>query len=146
MSKTYTVTVFNTITLQYEEINVTRAVYNEFRRGKWRISTINGVDGADWTLMHESKLPNYYITREEAKSKGWNSKFGNLKTKYPNKMISGGVYYNDNGHLPMKNGRIWYEVDINYKGGYRNTQRLVYSNDGLIFVSYDYYRTFFEII
>ena len=96
--------------------------------------------------MHESKLPNYYITREEAKSKGWNSKFGNLKTKYPNKMISGGVYYNDNGHLPMKNGRIWYEVDINYKGGYRNTQRLVYSNDGLIFVSYDYYRTFFEII
>ena len=39
MSKTYTVTVFNTITLQYEEIKVTRAVYNEFRRGKWRIST-----------------------------------------------------------------------------------------------------------
>lgn len=109
-------------------------------------ATINGVDGADWTLMHESKLPNYYITREEAKSKGWNSKFGNLKTKCPNKMISGGMYYNDNGHLPMKNGRIWYEVDINYKGGYRNTQRLVYSNDGLIFVSYDHYRTFFEII
>ena len=38
MSKKYTVTVFNTIALQYEEIKVTRAVFNEFRRGKWRIS------------------------------------------------------------------------------------------------------------
>ncbi len=35
MAKKYTVTVFNTITLQHEEIKVTRAVYNEFRCSKW---------------------------------------------------------------------------------------------------------------
>ena len=29
---------------------------------------------------------------------------------------------------------------------YRNNQRVVYSNDGLIFVTYDHYKTFFEIV
>lgn len=29
----------------------------------------------------------------------------------------GGEYYNDNGHLPSKEGRIWYEADINYRFG-----------------------------
>lgn len=30
-------TVFNTCTSQYEDVEVTREVYNEFRRGEWRI-------------------------------------------------------------------------------------------------------------
>ena len=29
--------------------------------------------------------------------------------------------------------------------GYRNRQRILYSNDGLIFASYDHYHTFYEI-
>ena len=37
MTKTYTLTIFNTCTSQYEDIEVTRDVYNEFRRGEWRI-------------------------------------------------------------------------------------------------------------
>ncbi len=37
MTKTYTLTVFNTCTSQYEDVEVTREVYNEFRRGEWRI-------------------------------------------------------------------------------------------------------------
>ena len=37
------------------------------------------------------------------------------------------------------------EADINYNGGFRNRQRILYSNDGLIFVSYDHYQTFYEI-
>lgn len=36
--KTYSLTVFNTTTGQYEDVQVTREVYNEFRRGEWRIS------------------------------------------------------------------------------------------------------------
>ena len=39
------------------------------------------------------------------------------------------------GILPEKEGRIWYECDIDYRGGYRNNARLVYSNDGLMFYS-----------
>ena len=39
----------------------------------------------------------------------------------------------------------WYEADINYKDGFRNRERILYSNDGLIFVSYDHYQTFYEV-
>ena len=40
----------------------------------------------------------------------------------------------------------WKEADINYERGFRNQQRIVYSNDGLAFVTYDHYRTFVEIV
>ena len=109
-------------------------------------ATTKKLDGADWILKYESKLPDYYLTSAQAKANGWIPKLANLSIACPNKMIFGGEYYNDNGHLPSKEGRIWYEADINYRFGYRNNQRVVYSNDGLIFVTYDHYKTFFEII
>ena len=33
-----------------------------------------------------------------------------------------------------------------FKSGKRNSERVVYSNDGLVFVTYDHYHTFYEII
>ncbi len=71
---------------------------------------------------------------------------GNLSMVLPNKMIGGDVYNNREGKLPSKNGRVWYEADINYKSGYRNDSRILYSNDGLIFVTYDHYKTYKEIV
>lgn len=56
------------------------------------------------------------------------------------------IWLKVNGHLPQKQGRIWYEADINYKYGYRGDDRILYSNDGLIFVTYDHYMTFIEIV
>ena len=50
------------------------------------------------------------------------------------------------GHLPEASGRIWYEADINYTAGFRTRHRILYSNDGLVFVTYDHYDTFYEII
>ena len=61
-------------------------------------------------------------------------------------MIMCGVYHNKNNHLPDMPGRIWYEADINYYEGRRNSHRVLWSNDGLIFVTYDHYETFYEII
>ncbi len=109
-------------------------------------ATIKGINGADWWLKYMNELPDYYISRSDAKKNGWSPKKGNLKESCPGKLIFGGEYYNSNKHLPSAAGRVWYEVDINYNGGYRNTQRIVYSNDGLIFVTYDHYVTFYEII
>ena len=37
-------------------------------------------------------------------------------------------------------------ADINYDGGFRNDERIIFSNDGLIFVTYDHYETFYEVI
>ena len=61
-------------------------------------------------------------------------------------MIAKGEFKNKNGHLPSSVGRIWYEADINYTNGYRGADRIIYSNDGLVFVTYDHYNTFCEII
>ena len=104
-----------------------------------------GTDGADWWVKYLKKLPDYYITRDEAEQMGWVKRKGNLASVAPGYMIFGGMYYNDGGKLPQKRGRIWYEADINYTGGYRNKQRLLFSNDGLVFVTYDHFKTFAEI-
>lgn len=104
-----------------------------------------GTDGADWWVKYLNKLPDYYITRDEAEQMGWVKRKGNLASVAPGYMIFGGMYYNDGGKLPQKRGRIWYEADINYTEGYRNKQRLLFSNDGLVFVTYDHFKTFAEI-
>ena len=90
-------------------------------------------------------MPKYYVTKDFAYSVGWRD--GKPPSKYAfDKMIFGGIYNNSNGHLPDVPGRIWYEADINYYEGKRNGHRLLWSNDGLMFVTYDHYETFYEII
>ena len=108
-------------------------------------ATIKGINGADWTVKHKARLPDYYINLEQALKNGWEPGkwFSNFA---PDKMLTIGIYNNDNGHLPNLKGRIWYEADINYQRGKRNSQRILWSNDGLIFVTYDHYKTFFEIV
>lgn len=64
----------------------------------------------------------------------------------PDTMITMGEYLNEDNHLPDAPGRIWYEADINYYEGRRNRHRILWSNDGLIFVTYDHYETFYEVV
>ena len=105
----------------------------------------DGQNGADYWMKHFEDLPEYYITRDELLSLGW--KKGKPPAKFaPGKMATMGIYKNRNGHLPQIPGRVWYEADINYYNGRRNGHRLLWSNDGLLFVTYDHYETFLEII
>lgn len=91
------------------------------------------------------QLPPNYITKKEAEKKGWDNSKGNL-WKVTNKMsIGGDVFGNREGVLPKKEGRKYYECDINYKGGYRGSERIVYSNDGLVFYTVDHYETFEQL-
>ena len=96
-------------------------------------------------LKENGELPDYYITKKEAQKKGWVAKEGNLCEVLPGRAISGDIFTNREKTLPVKNGRIWYEADINYDCGRRNAQRIVYSNDGLIFVTHDHYKNFEEV-
>ena len=109
-------------------------------------ATKDGVNGADWWLKYERMLPGYYVTRSEAKAAGWKPSKGNLHDVLPGKMLMGGEFRNKDGHLPEKTGRKWYEADFHYKSGYRNDCRIVFSDDGLIFATYDHYLTYYEII
>ena len=109
-------------------------------------ATKKGINGADWWLKYTGKLPNYYITKEEATNLGWKAYLGNLNQVAYGKMLTNGIYKNRNGHLHVAEGRVWYEADINYNSACRNDERIIFSNDGLIFVTYDHYLTFQEIV
>lgn len=109
-------------------------------------ATKKGLTGADVYLKYTGVLPSEYITKNEEKRKGWKQKQGNLADVLPGKVIGGDVFYNDKKKLPEENGRTWYEADFDYYGGYRNDSRILYSSDGLIFVTYDHYETFYELI
>lgn len=108
-------------------------------------ATRNGTSGADYWIKYYHTLPNQYITKAEARKKDWIAKNGNLNSVLPGKVIGGDIFRNDDGHLPDAPGRVWYEADIDYISGYRGIGRLLFSNDGLIFVSYDHYQTYMEV-
>ena len=108
-------------------------------------ATKDGQNGADYWLKYFGRLPTYYISENELSGLGWH--YGKNPAKYAKgKMLTSGIYANTNQHLPQTTGRIWYEADINYYEGKRNRHRIVWSNDGLIFVTYDHYETFYQII
>lgn len=92
-----------------------------------------------------NKLPSNYITKQEAMELGWESEEGNLWEVTKKMSIGGDVFGNREGKLPKKDGRKWYECDVNYEGGYRGAERIVYSNDGLIYYTDDHYETFVQI-
>lgn len=109
-------------------------------------ATSKGLCGVDAYLKYTGKLPPEYITKSDAILKGWQKNKGNLSDVLPGKVIGGDVFYNSDEKLPEKEGRIWYEADLEYEEGYRTTNRILYSSDGLIFLTYDHYETFYELV
>ena len=95
-------------------------------------------------LKEQGELPEYYITKSEAKSMGWVPSKGNLCEVAPGKAIGGDIWTNRQKSLPIKSGRKYFEADLNYNCGNRNADRVVFSNDGLVFVTFDHYRSFEE--
>ena len=90
-------------------------------------------------------LPDNFISKTKARNAGWDSKEGNLDEVLPGMSIGGSEYKNYDGQLPDAAGRTWTECDINYTGGYRGAERIVFSNDGLIYYTGDHYKTFEQL-
>ncbi|MCO5247466.1 MAG: ribonuclease [Chitinophagales bacterium] len=93
-------------------------------------------------LKEHHRLPDYYITKSEAQKRGWIASSGNLCEVLPGRAIGGDTFGNRERLLPMQSGRKYFEADINYNCGTRNADRLVFSNDNLIFITKDHYQTF----
>ena len=88
-------------------------------------------------------LPSNYITKRKAEERGWDSRKGNLSDVLPGMSIGGSEFGNYEGQLPP--GRNYYECDIDYQGGYRNTKRIIYSSDGQVYYTEDQYHTFAKL-
>ncbi len=102
-------------------------------------------NGVDVYYAQHGELPSRYLTKKQAESRGWTSKRGNLDQVLPGAVIGGDIYWNDDEKLPNAPGRVWYEADFDYYTGYRNSCRFLYSNDGLMFVTYNHYNTFYAV-
>lgn len=99
---------------------------------------------ADYLQRHQ-QLPDFYLTKKEARAQGWNAKEGNLCEVLPGRAIGGDRFMNREKQLPEEMGRQWYEADVNYHCGHRGSDRLLYSNDGLIYLTTDHYRTMTKV-
>lgn len=96
--------------------------------------------------IHEfGHLPGNYVSKTKAGKAGWVSSEGNLWDVLPGRSIGGSRYWNDDGALPEADGRTWTECDINYQGGYRGPERIVFSNDGLVYYTPDHYQTWEQL-
>ena len=100
------------------------------------------------SLKQTGKLPLNYITKAQAESFGW--KPGKALNHYaPGKQIGGDIFENTTGILPSAPNRVWYEADVGLTNKMTRTKqpgtRLLYSNDGQLYITYDHYLTVYNI-
>ena len=92
-------------------------------------------------LHQYGHLPSNFISKKEAQALGWTG--GSLEPYAPGKCIGGSRFGNYEGLLPDASGRYYTECDINTLGkSKRGSERIVFSNDGLIFYTGDHYESF----
>ena len=87
-------------------------------------------------------LPPNFLTKKAAQKLGWNSSEGNLWDVAPGMSIGGDTFGNREGLLPDGS---YHECDVNYTGGYRGAERLIYADDGRIYYTNDHYRSFTQL-
>ena len=86
-------------------------------------------------------LPGNFITKNEARKLGWPG--GDLWAYAPGKSIGGDSFGNREGVLPE--GTRYHECDVNYAGGSRGAERLIYGDDGSVWYTDDHYESFTQL-
>ena len=94
-------------------------------------------------LYTYGELPDNFITKKEAQSMGWGNKKGNLWEVADGMCIGGDYFGNKEGLLPEEDD--YTECDVNYEGGFRGAERIVFSDDGDIYYTGDHYESFEQL-
>jgi len=97
------------------------------------------------TLRGSGHLPARYVSKRRARELGWRPGADLCRLTAGDAL--GGDRFNDRGHaLPRAAGRRWREADLDERCAVgRGTHRLLWSSDGLIYVTTDHYRTFVAV-
>ena len=91
-------------------------------------------------IKANQKLPDYYLTKGEARNQGWVASKGNLCDVLPGKAIGGDKFSNREKTLPA--GNQYYEADVNYNCGRRNADRIVFTKNGEVWLTKNHYKSF----
>ena len=108
------------------------------------LSDLDGFVATVQTIDRTGQLPALYLRKDQAAKLGWRPGT-DLCRLAPGRAIGGDSFGNRERRLPDKRGRRWFEADLDFACGKRNADRLVFSNDGLRFVTVDHYRSFHEV-
>lgn len=96
-------------------------------------------------LTNTGRLPDKYITTEEAKRLGWSGKDSDSLwgLKPTNGKAIGGDAYTSKMLPPNQS---WFSADIDVNRGYRSSKHLIYSREGQQrFITTDHYQHFVEL-
>ena len=103
--------------------------------------TYNSPEDVSLYLYTYDCLPDHYLTKTEANALGWSG--GSVERFGDGYAIGGDRFQNRERALPHTDGRLYYECDVNTWGkNERGPERIVWSNDGLIYYTPDHYATF----
>ncbi|PKN18100.1 MAG: ribonuclease [Deltaproteobacteria bacterium HGW-Deltaproteobacteria-6] len=92
---------------------------------------------------NNKKLPMKFVSKRAARSQGWKPGKDLWSVRsLRGSSIGGDRFRNLEGRLP---DHKWREADLDYKGGHRGGKRLVFSPDGMRFVTVNHYQTFTEV-
>ena len=86
------------------------------------------------------RLPDYYITKGEARKQGWVASKGNLCDVLPGRAIGRDTFSNREKTLPS--GNKYFEADVNYNCGNRNADRIVFTKNGEVWLTKNHYKSF----
>ncbi|MDI3362385.1 ribonuclease domain-containing protein [Lelliottia sp. V89_10] len=96
-------------------------------------------------LNSNGRLPDRYITSDEARRLGWSGKDSDTLwgLKPTNGKGIGGDAYTSK---MLPSGKSWFSADIDFNRGYRSSKHLVYSNAGQQrFITTDHYQHLVEL-
>lgn len=86
------------------------------------------------------QLPDYYVTKSEARKSGWVPSKGNLCDVLPGRAIGGDKFSNREKQLP--HNEQYFEADVNYNCGNRNADRIVFNKNGDVYLTKNHYKSF----
>ena len=102
---------------------------------------VKGFVAAVEGVRRDGRLPPRWLTKDAAERAGWRPG-RDLCDAAHGHAIGGDRFGNREHRLPQRRGRSWREADLDFACGRRGEKRLLWSSDGLVYVTTDHYEHF----